>query len=200
MPFVPGEDVIQVEMRYLWDSKPVENVLYFQALTSLETVDVLAFCADIYANWDSYVKSGLPANLLIREIYVTDLTTNTSPTWSYAISPPTAGTSVSPSLPNNVTIAYAFNTAGRGRSSRGRNYLLGLCEANVVANGVDPAWIGLWDDFYNDLPVIAAANNLRWVVFSRKLNGAFRTEGLAQAITSWGVKDTRVDTQRGRLS
>jgi hypothetical protein len=102
-------------------------------------------------------------------------------------------------LPNNVTWAIKFNTANRGRSGRGRNYIIGLTKPKVAANLLNPITAGQFVDGYLDLLTDLAASDWEWVVYSRFEDKVERTTGLAQPVVSVSFADLILDSQRRRL-
>jgi hypothetical protein len=109
-------------------------------------------------------------------------------------------------LPNNVTLTVSFRTANRGRSFRGRNYVVGLGETQVAGNTVAPSVITAFDGIYSQLLASPVAAIATWVVVSR-FSGVDpvtkepipRVTGIATPITSVTVVDNVVDSQRRRL-
>jgi len=199
MAFVPGPRVIQAEMRYTYQGQQVENVLYFQKDSAVTVADMQGLGGALAASYQNEVQANMPTSLSLREIYLTDLTTQTSPTFTYTAILPLVGTDGQPAMPNNVTLCISFRSAGRGRSSRGRNYLLGITENEVDNNFVNTSCSVPWESFFLDLLGYSTPGPFTWVVFSRVLNGADRAVGLAQPVQSFTIVDTVVDTQRRRL-
>jgi len=122
------------------------------------------------------------------------------------VSPPVAGSAAGFPLPNNDSYVITFNTAARGRSGRGRNYILGLTTsdqltANTVTSGFRTGLLA----YYTALKALASENGAEMVVVSR-FSGVDadgdpipRAEGVARAITSFSTADTTLDSQRRRL-
>lgn len=199
MAFVPVPNVAMVEFRYTWDSQRVENTLYFRWPEPFEGGIMEALADDLFSWWEDYIKPIQSNQVALREIVVTDLTTATAPVWVRVSSPPVNGGNLGSALPNNVTIALKFSTSGRGRSSRGRNYLIGLVESDVVGNTIDGATATNWQSAYAVLPATVSPSSWSWVVVSRFTNGAPRTTGIASQVTAVGFTDGTVDSQRRRL-
>jgi len=136
-----------------------------------------------------------------RECVATSLASETAPSVINTVGLPVVGGNANPALPNNVTLAIKFSTAGRGRASRGRNYILGITEESVTANQVGPGFITAYVSAYQALFTALGdmTNPWTWVVYSRQLNNALRAEGLAQEILNVGFVDNVIDSQRRRL-
>jgi hypothetical protein len=200
MPFIPAAQTIQAEMRYLYSTQKCENVLYFQASAGVSVSLMQTLGNNLIGWWNTNFKPLVSTILQLNEVYLTDLTTQTGPTVSVVTGLPSAGTDASEVMPFNVSLCISFRTAGRGRSARGRNYLLGMTEADVNGNGV-------LSTFFS--PILAAYTTLigagtftpglQWVVVSRQFNGVDRSNALVQPITSCLFVDSIVDSQRRRL-
>lgn len=199
MPFVPAANVAMVELRYTYQGQQVENTLYFDRGSAMTTTEMTDLAALLATNFQDNVRANMPTSLTLREIYVTDLTSDTAPTVTYTGILPLTGSDGQPAMPNSVTLCISFRTNGRGRSSRGRNYLLGITENEVDNNFVSSTFYGPWETFYTDVLGIAAGEVWTWVVLSRYANNAPRVAGLAQPVTDFVIVDTVVDNQRRRL-
>lgn len=192
-------NVAEVSMRYDWDNQRVENVFHVRKNEGADSPD-LPLIATAFDAWHENYLVPLQSNSLkLREIYVVDITTPTSPAHTEPILPARAGARSSASLPNSVTLAVSLRTAQRGRSHRGRSYVLGLCEDQIALNQVDPATVTLYLVAYEQLrqDLITAGHEL--VVTSFYTAGAPRASGLSTDVTSISIVDDVVDTQRRRL-
>lgn len=199
MPFVPVPNTLMVELRYLWDNQQVENTLYGRKGTAVVLGDAIALADDIFTWWDTNMKPLQASTIALREIYVTDLTSANSFSHAHVRSPIVPGTRAGPALPNSVALCIKFNTAQRGRSFRGRNYVMGAVEGDVTNNNYEPAYVTDVQDAYLLLDSVFDGNGLVWSVVSRYENGQPRVTGLATEITTIGVTDGIVDSQRRRL-
>lgn len=200
MAFVPAPQTIQAEMRFLWSTQRVENVLYFQGSGGVTTTLMQTLGNNLIGWWNTNRKPTASTQLQLVEVYLTDLTTETSPTVSVVTGLPSAGANAAESMPFNVSLCMSFRTNGRGRASRGRNYLLGLTEGDTVGNTVASTFTSPALTAYNAL--IGAGTftpGLQWCVVSRQFHGVDRATALVQPITSVLFVDTVVDSQRRRL-
>jgi len=186
-------------MRYTLLGQQCENTLYFFKDTGVTVESMQLLCAALVTAFGSVMPAALPSAMLLRELYATDLTTQDAPAFTYDTGLPIAGTNGSPPLPNNTALCVSFRTDARGRSARGRNYLMGLTEAVVVGNTVTNGFYDAWLEFYEEMQTGAEAHDYVWGVFSRRFNNAPRTVGLFRAITAVTVVDDTVDSQRRRL-
>jgi len=200
MVYVPAQNTLQVELRGLLGGQDVETVQYFQRLDTIET-------AEVEALFDWYEAVFIPslqpsaANVMSwDEIYATDLTTQTSPTYTRVISPAVVGIIASDSVPGSVACCVSFRTNNRGRGSRGRNYVPGLSELDVTVNALALTRINTLVATYELLlggGTFPAGWN--WVIVSRFLNLLPRIVALIQEIIDVLSTDITVDSQRGRL-
>lgn len=206
MPFVPVANVALAELRMTLESQDVENTLWFRfgstptaaMLTDLNN-ELLAWWIDAYAPLVSTAVS-------LREIVCTDQTSATGPQVSLPAPPGSDGTDSAPPLPNNVTLAVSFRTALRGRSFRGRNYIVGITEDSNTGSEVTGAYASAVSAAYEQL--LSGGGVLGdeiWVVASRfsgvDVNGhpIPRVAGISTPITSVVVVDLTIDSQRRRL-
>lgn len=200
MAFIPVLNTAMCELRFTLFGQQIENVLYFEHTGSISTLDLqnLATALDLWvANY--YLLAGLSQDIAYREVFVTDLTTATSPTASASVNAGDIGTLTQPSLPGGTCIVASFRTAGRGRSSRGRNYISGLGESTVTGNQValviTTQFITAYEELINNPPT-----DWQWVVVSRYTGGNPRASGVTEPITSVTFTDLNVDSQRRRLT
>ena len=199
MPFVPTPDVAKVELRYTYQGQQCENTLFFIHNVGINLTDMEALAGAIAANYSTAIVPNVPTSLILREIYVEDQSDASAPAVTYTVGLPQAGTDGAPAAPNNVTLCVSFRTVGRGRSSRGRNYILGITENEVDNNTVSPlAWLP-WFDLYQEFLDFGPLGPWTWGVLSTISGGVPRTVGLFQPITAFTVVDATVDSQRRRL-
>jgi hypothetical protein len=207
MPYVPVPSTVMAELRMTLDGQKIENTLYFLSASgpSLANMEVLG--SDLEGWWTTNCAPLLPVDVLLRELVITDLTTNTGPQYTDAPEGGIPGVIGQPALPNNVSLAISFRTALRGRSFRGRNYIPALTENQVVNNTVSAAVAASWVSAYNELIAILAtgAREYTWVVVSR-FSGVDadkkpipRTIGLKEPVVTALVVDATVDSMRRRL-
>lgn len=200
MPYVPAINTLQAELVQVMDGQILENVLYFEASAGVDFTLMTDLATALQAWWTTEIAPGVSESLSLTQIVVTDLTTSTSPAILVPMSPPIPGEGTSPALPNNVALCLSFRTAFRGRSSRGRNYIAGLQENQVILSEYDA---GVTDFFISAYQQLQGAGDfvegLQWVVCSRISEGEPRTTALNRPIIAVTVVDQVVDSQRRRL-
>lgn len=200
MAFVPVPGVLEAEIRMSLDNQLVENTLYFKPTVTTPGGTPTDLANDLLVWWTVNMSPALSDNTLLREIYVTDLTTATSgaATQPAPAPAPTGGRTGAPS-PNNVSLAVSFRTAQRGRSFRGRNYIAGINEPDTEWNQISAALEGLILAGYNALLTAPFSGDWEWGVVSRFANKAPRVTGVFTPITSVTIVDRTIDSQRRRL-
>lgn len=200
VPFVPGQDVMQVEVIGSINTIPCENVLYFKHISAITPAVAQALVDSVRAYWVTNFLPLLATQVALKHTYGTDLTTQTSPTYTSALVGPTTGAQAGDMLPRNDSLSISFRSANRGKSSRGRNYWWGFVESQVTNSLVSAGHVSnIVAEYAGMIGAGAVSAGWTWGVFSRKTLGAWRTAGLFQPITSVIVVDDLVDSQRGRL-
>ena len=199
MPFVPATNVVQAELVFNWSDQVVENVLHYQVAGG----PTPAHMTEIGAALVSWFGSGhdviVGDEVQLTEVRLTDLTTQFSPGVTFTAGLPIVGGHVSPSLPNNVSIAITKRTALRGRAYRGRIYHIGLTESQVTENAVSPTTLATIIDSYESIRELTiSAGTIPMVVVSRYLGGDERSAALVNVIIGFS-SDGIVDSQRRRL-
>lgn len=200
MAFVPVPNTLMAELRFLYGTVKAENTLYFTGSAGVTPALASSLAAQLAAWWNTNFKTPSPTIMNLSEVYITDLTTQTSFTVSYTTGLPSAGLSAVDPLPFNCAHCVSFRTAQRGRSGRGRNYVMGLTDSEANASVIQTTRLNLDVAAYQAL--IGAGTfvaGLQFCVVSRYTNGAPRTVGLAIPITSVLSVDTIIDSQRRRL-
>lgn len=200
MAFVPVENVAEVAIRYEWGTSPATNTLHFfkdegWTASLLETLTY-----DVATWWATSVANLVSDTVVIREIYAFDLSTATGPAFSYKPVSEIKGQGTSPTLPSNVTWTVSFRTNKRGRAYRGRNYVVGLTEGQVVGNTVFESTIANYLEAYTDLlSPTTITNDALWCTVHRYIGKVPMALGTHEVITNVIATDSRVDTQKRRL-
>ena len=206
MPFVPVPNTALVEVRLEQDLQRVENTLWFLRETPWAVDALLALNNYITAWWIDTMSPLVSNTVSLREVACTDMASATGPQVTLPPPLPQDGQNTAPALPNNVTISVSFRTAQRGRSFRGRNYFIGLTEADVVANTVIGVQVTAIQDAYEELLTVGdTVTGVEWVAVSR-FSGVDadgdpipRVTGISTPIISVTVVDPIIDSQRRRL-
>jgi len=206
MPFVPVADTALVECRMLYDGQRVENTLWFQNEGGPFDPGPLGDLAAIVHTWWQDHYSTLVSDLVtLSEVVATDMASETGAQVSVSASGD-IGQQIGGGMPGNVSLAVSFRTTARGRSFRGRNYLVGVpTEQMVTISSVESAYAADVATEYTALIAAAVAGSFDWVVASR-FSGVDgdgkpipRTAGVVTPISNVIVVDRVLDSQRRRL-
>jgi hypothetical protein len=198
--FIPTPNVAKVTLEHQLMGQSCENTLWFRFRAG-------AFGLDDLINLGTALNTFWVANqlqLMSQDIaffgcFLIDQTSETAPAVQAAIVPETGGI-VSDTEPNNVAYCITFLTGGRGRGGRGRNYIGGVPQSQVVnRNFVQPTWSADLVAAYQAILGSPFDTDWEWVVVSHKLAGVDRTEGLPQPVIGVRSADLTLDSQRRRL-
>jgi len=206
MPFVPAADTVEVEIRMTQDSQQIENTLYFDLGAAPTTGAMVTLMNDIFDWWTTNIAPLVSETVVLREIVVTDLSSSTGPQVSFTPPVEETGSAGGAPYPNSTTFAISFRTNLRGRSFRGRNYVVGLTEDQVTANTVHTVTVNDYIAAYGLILTGALADDGVWSVVSR-FSGVDpdtgkpipRVSAVVTPIRSVVVVDATVDNQRRRL-
>ena len=199
MPFIPVPNVAQVNMRFLWDGQRCENVFNVQ-YTSPPDAATLLLLAGLFADWwVPDMRPNISPAAQLTEVYAVDMSTASGETATYNTGLPSAGGSGSPSVPNNVAFCITFRTAFRGRSFRGRSYVLGIPEDKFDVSRMLPAAVTGYVTAYNNLIDQLQTIDTPLVVVSKYADGAPRAAGVATPVQIAIALDNVADSQRRRL-
>lgn len=200
MAFVPVENVAEVAIRYEWAGSPAANTLHFYKDEGWNASFLQTLCENLAVWWTGNIAPLVSDTVTIREIYAYDLTTSTASAYSYIPLVPQQGTGLSPSLPSNVTWTVSFRTEKRGRAYRGRNYVVGLTESQVVQNTVVESTVaGYLEAYTNLLSPTVITNAAQWTTVHRYVGKVPLAMGTNELVTTVIATDSRVDTQKRRL-
>jgi len=204
MAYVPAANTVEACIRYTQNGVPAEFCLNFKfpgALTTTIMQNLGKIIVDwIIGSWISLVTTSVTFN----EVYLTDLTTNSSPAFAWF-----NGTSAN--LPQNGTLTGSVNsqqasavvslrTPNRGRSFRGRTYLSGFEVAQTVdSNHWASTPLASWLAAYNNLIAnVAFGTGAVQVVVSRFSGGVAHSSAVLTPVSSTQI-DALIGTQRRRL-
>ena len=199
MPYIPVINTVMVETRMQQDSQKVENTTYWAFASAPTVAQMTTLVNAIEAWWVANYAPLVSAGVTLRETVATDLTTQSGASVAFPAVGTPAGGNASAAMPNNVSLAVSFRTAKRGRSYRGRNYMVGICDSHVAGNTYDASFLGNVQDCYEALFPVQSTANAQWVVVSRYHDKVARTTGVATPIISVTITDATVDSMRGRL-
>lgn len=200
MAFIPVPDTAEVEVIMDLFGQRVENTLYFYKAGGHEPSDLVALGSAIIDWWVDWYGLFASADVQLLEVIVTDLSSDSAPSIAIPAPAGTFGAGESPSAPGNVTFTITFRTAERGRSARGRNYVVGIPEAEITANDTSADFRDAVSLAYNKLlsPGVQPDGEV-WSMVSRQQDNVPLSVGVHRTITSTGFADSALDSQRRRL-
>lgn len=200
MPFVPVPNTCLAELRYTVSGQQCENTLWFEMAGPIDELALLPLGAALAGWWNTHLRPLQCDNLVCREVYLTDQSSQNGASATITTGlPANGGEQVIDSFPNGTSLCIAFRTAARGRSFRGRNYLVAIPENRADENTVVQSYVNSVLAAYNALPDAVAATGFTHVVASRYSMGAPRVEGVTTPVTAYTLVDNIIDSQRRRL-
>jgi hypothetical protein len=206
MPFVPVPNTALVELRMTFDSQQVENTLWFEFGSDPDAAVLTTLASELESWWVGQYAPLISEQVVLREVVATNMSSASSVQVAQVAAGLETGTQTSPPLPSNASLTVSFRTGLRGRSFRGRNYIVGLTEDTNTGNQINAVYLSSVRDAYaNLLPGIGAPTGATWVVASRfsGVTGAGvpipRATGVTTPITTVVIVDDIIDSQRRRL-
>lgn len=209
MPFVPCPNCFEAVIDQVLFGQFCENTLWFLDTSGADPTARVSECAIMADAW--YTANLLPLqsnDVTYFNTRVTDQGSPVGPAFSLSGGGAVGGVSA-PADPGNVTLAISFQTAGRGRGNRGRNFMVGLPGTFVSGNAVDVGHVTALVAAYAALTTAATSADFTWSVVSRFFGFTIvdgkkvptpRVTGIPIAITSVIATDNQVDSQRRRLT
>jgi len=199
IPFIPFNNTIKLEPVFIWQDQRVQNVHYY-IVDETPNVDTARALALSYIDWfDTTAKESVSNTASLVLVKATIMETETSPGVEVSTGLPIVGTRAANPLPNNVTLAVKWTTGLRGRSYRGRTYIIGLTEGDVDGNTVPAASITAYMAIYGELLALDTDVGPGVMgIASRVSNGTPRTVGVITPVTDLEINPV-VDSQRRRL-
>lgn len=198
MPFVPAPNVAMFEVVGTKDGQIIENRMYVDCLHAPTLGDLAGIRAIVLSWCNAHYAPLLPSEVTINMVRVTDVSQQNGAQDIATVTIP--GTVAGGALPNEVSFCVSLRSAVRGRSARGRWYMLGVAKSNVTAqNRVGGAYataaVTALDQLITDLKFV----NLQPIICSFVTNNAPRVGGPVYFILMNAVAtDDVVDSQRRR--
>lgn len=200
MPAPKTAQGLQVEMRFTLDTEPVENVFHVLTPSSPPPLAHMQTVGTIFLNWWAQnLRGSFATTMVLREVYVTDLTLADGPTRTITPEAPIPGQHPDPALPNNVALVATKRTARRGRAYRGRTYFGGIPETVVTNSVASASYVADMNQDCAALLAILEDEGYYLGVLSKRLDGDWRQVGVISPVVSYALRNGRVDSQRNRL-
>jgi len=200
MPFVPfPAGSVEALIRFNIEGIPGEITQGYKFVTGAAVyTDGVALAAILHGWVDTGLRTALTPAINFTEIIVNDLTSSSG--WQATDILGLPGTAAGPTVENQVAMVVTFQTAKRGRSYRGRNYVAGLPAADLfdTKSWGTAAQTGFQAQ-YDALALLVAAGGWTPVVLSRFNGGAVRVLGEPTPISNYRGNE-KLGTIRGRLT
>jgi hypothetical protein len=200
VPFVPAADTVKVDIQSRLFGQVCDNTLWFRFRAG--EPDIPAMIALNTAINDFWIATMLPE--VSQDVkFIGSVVTGQWSLVAPAVAEPRfgeAGGIVDDSEPGNVTMTVTFLTAGRGRSSVGRNYVIGIPVGVRSGNQVSGAFNDNLVIAYQAILASAFDADWEWSVVSHISGGVDRVTALVQAVIGARSADVNLDSQRRRLT
>lgn len=199
LPFIPFPDGAEVLMRFVQQGVPWFLTFGFVRAGPNSLIDLQNLVTAMDLWWTNQLSPQISGNCSLVDFKATDLTSVSSPTWSAPPATVPAGTLAGSVLPAQNALVVTMDTALRGRSYRGRNYVAGRVAGDEqTVTTWTAARVAAVRAAYNNLPGIVSPTGWIHNVLSRQNANVRRTTGVATPILSYTAK-VQIATQRGRL-
>lgn len=199
MPFVSAPNIVMAEVRATLDSQQIENRVMIDVLAPV-TPTLVAAVATLFDTWveDVYFPI-LPHAVALREVVATDMTTDTGTQVTVAPVGAVIGGLSNDAMPNEVTFCISLRSAARGRSARGRMFMLALQVPDVAGNTLAVGRAITFAAALNTLIASVAAAGWNLVIVSYNHGGGPRVGGPVYfPVVTALYTDLIVDSQRKR--
>lgn len=198
--FIPTADTVKVDLSGRLFGQVLDNTLWYLHRAGAPSIaDMVALGVMVNDYWEGNIVQWLSQDYSFLGCVVTLQTSVVSPAVNVPVTG-VSGTIAEDSMPGGTCLAVKFSTAGRGRSSRGRNYISGIPAVNTSGNQVSGVFAGNITVGYNQYFSSDIAADWMWVVVSHQTAGAPRAAGLPQEVINASVSDLNLDSQRRRLT
>lgn len=197
-PYIPVPLVCQFEFRYTYLAQNMENVINVRQPLAWTVAEATTFAQSLISWWSTNMAPQHAIGCFLREMYVTDLSSQSG--FSASVAPGTAvqGTASGEALPPQSALCITFRTAKRGRSYRGRWYTCAMTENQQAGGRVTAGYITAINTAMTALGSLLTTNALEQVIVSRRQNKVDLPFGIVTPVTSRVIRDDIVDTMRRR--
>ena len=199
MAFIPAPNIVQVEVRALFDAQHIENVFDINAGGPVDAglVDDITNVVSVWAQAEYFPL--LPNQVTLVEVFGRDLTTSDGVQHTIAPEDPVSGGQPGIAMPNETSFCVSLRSGFSGRSARGRKYVLGLPQALVAGNNINSTLRGQLVDAFTALNTAITDGGWTWTIVSYRNGGIVRPGGpVYYPVTTVVSVDGTVDSQRRR--
>jgi hypothetical protein len=198
MAFIPTALTAKASCEFhLWGQECVIT-LWFEAAVDFDTA-MLEALADALIDWVIDELIGNLSNALVFDgVRATAQHSESAPSVFNPAPASTTGAQTGNSQAPQVAAVMTFRTDQRGRSYRGRNYIPGIPDTQLLNPGnLSATAMGLLAISYAGLETVEDLLDITHVVTSHFTDGAARASGVNTPITTYSI-DQPLDTQRRR--
>lgn len=198
MAFIAATNTAKACFDFTWKGVGVSICIYFLKATAPSSSDFQDLAFSLRDEFTDNVMPVLSHDVLFNGVTVYDMSSETAPIYTATETTPVAGGVAVDGTSRQVTAVITHRTAVRGRSGRGRTYLPGLSDNDVVDGAVttdaQTAIQDAWDAF---ITAVETAVSWTFAVVSFYHDGAPRASGVKIQVTSSVVRGY-TGTQRRR--
>lgn len=138
MPFIPAVNTARVQVWQELLGQMISNTFYVRADVPFVESSLDTLCDTVIAEWNAQMGPILCDKNQFRTVKARDMTTEEGFGMEKAFPALSGGDRTGPALPGNVALACKLITNYSGRNRRGRIYLGGFEEAQVIGNQIEP--------------------------------------------------------------
>lgn len=197
--FIPANECIKVEPRFVMFSQQCENVFYVQSSAGTGLTQQVAVAEIVKNTFVSELLPHLGEDVSLVSVKTTDWTTHDGPTNVYTDGLPVSGGSGGYCLPGGSTLSVKFGTSNRGRGASGRQYIVGVPGAVQEGNQVSAVFANHMIAAYTSLMEALSLVDYVLSVCSFYVDHGPRTMARVAPVTSV-TANLDIDSQRRRLT
>ncbi len=175
----------------------VSVCLHFE-MTSPQTQDYIDLAAAVAAEWADHMLASQSNDLTMADVTVYDLSAESAPKYINSDENGSPGTDATDAAPNNSAVIVSHRTTQTGRSGRGRTYVPGISETDVVDGLLSTAYVNEvttnWGLFITG---VETATSWEFVVAQRWADGVQLTTGVMREVVT-EIITRHIGTQRRR--
>lgn len=199
MTFIPFSDAVEAVVQMTLGGIPAVMTLGFVDISGGGiTPTGMGILGGALHDWlFTDFKPAVASSVDFLNIHLTDLDSVSGPVVDTPLG--FVGTGTGAAVPNQVAMTVTFNTALRGRSYRGRNYVGGIPASNLLnPYQWNSSVVTGFDGIYGDMAGRVDAVSWQHVVLSRYLDKAPRLIGHSEPVLGYRA-NAPVYTQKRRL-
>lgn len=197
--YVPVQDCMEVEVRYIVESQRTENVFTFSTGGESFVAAAQAVYDVLETGWWPIMRNFFSTGFAHDSVHVVDMSDQFGPVADFGAFANPTGTVNTGQAPLNVAACISLKTNKRGRSYRGRKYMGPPALGLIAGSFLNSTGQGVIEDAFESLISSAGAAGVPLVVVSKVTGGAPRTNGVQTLVTSASLFDSTLDSQRRRL-